>query len=330
MPWSTALRIRCTSGSPSSSITALSTRVSSPCSTSSTRLPCWCARSRTRRGKRSKTWRIGSIRTSMIVSCSCVADALDVMDRLEQLGPRAGQRLGDPARELVELGPVDDQLAHQVQQVVELGEVDAHHARAHGRGGLSPRVVARPGGGRLGRRRFRSRGTRATLVRRAGQERRERRLRGAEVRGLAVLRAGALDRPAQRRGGLEELVERFAVEAERAVAAAREHLLEPVDVVLDRGEPDHAAVALERVQRPEHGGHQLGARAVPLEPQQHVVEGRELLAGVLEVDRNELGGDLELHQRELGLGVTDRRSSRSGRGAPRPGTASSRSPSRPS
>ena len=34
--------------------------------------------------------------------------------------------------------------------------------------------------------------------------------------------------------------------------------------------------------------------------QQYVVEDGELFAGVLEVDRNQLGGDLELHQREPG------------------------------
>ncbi len=68
MPWSTALRMRWTRGSPISSMIALSTRVDSPCTTSSICFPCWRARSRTRRGKRSKTWRMGSIRTSMIVS----------------------------------------------------------------------------------------------------------------------------------------------------------------------------------------------------------------------------------------------------------------------
>ena len=51
-----------------------------------------------------------------------------------------------------------------------------------------------------------------------------------------------------------------------------------------------------------------GLAAVALEPQQHVVEDGELLAGVLEVDRNQLVGDLELHQREPGAlpGLTDR------------------------
>ena len=52
----------------------------------------------------------------------------------------------------------------------------------------------------------------------------------------------------------------------------------------------------------------LGLGAVALQAQQHVVEDGELLAGVLEVDRNQLVGDLELHQREPGAlpGLTDR------------------------
>src|SRR6266496_2059968 len=72
IPWSTLLRIMWTRGSPSSSMIALSTRVSSPCRISSISFPCWRLRSRTRRGNRSKTFRMGSIRTAMIVSWSWV------------------------------------------------------------------------------------------------------------------------------------------------------------------------------------------------------------------------------------------------------------------
>ena len=72
MPWSTPLRIMCTRGSAISSMIALSTRVPSPSMMSSTSLPWLFARSRTRRGKRSKTVRMGSMRMSMIVSWSWV------------------------------------------------------------------------------------------------------------------------------------------------------------------------------------------------------------------------------------------------------------------
>ena len=70
MPWSTLLRMRWTRGSPISSMMALSTRVVSPSRMSSISLPCSWARSRTRRGKRSKTWRTGSMRMSITVSWS--------------------------------------------------------------------------------------------------------------------------------------------------------------------------------------------------------------------------------------------------------------------
>jgi len=81
-----------------------------------------------------------------------------------------------------------------------------------------------------------------------------------------------------------------------------------VDVVLHADEADHPAVALERVERAQYGGHQLRGGALALEPQQHAVEDGQLLASVLQVDRNELGGDLELHQRSRvpSPGFTDR------------------------
>ena len=192
MPWSTALRMRCTSGSPISSITALSTRVSSPCSTSSTCLPCWRARSRTSRGKRSKTWRMGSIRTSMIVSCSWVETPATWWTGLEQLRPRAGHDVGDLARQLDELRAVDDQLADQVQQVVELREVDPHHARAgRGRGRRPPSALpASAGSGVAGGRRARAAPRPPSRQRAEGAPSRRERSRGSRAR-----RAGRLDRP---------------------------------------------------------------------------------------------------------------------------------------
>ena len=51
-----------------------------------------------------------------------------------------------------------------------------------------------------------------------------------------------------------------------------------------------------------------GSGPVALEAEQGVVEDREMLARVLEVDRDELRGDLEVHQREPGgtTGLTSR------------------------
>ncbi len=196
MPWSTALRIRCTSGSPISSITALSTRVSSPWRTSSTCLPCWRARSRTSRGKRSKTWRMGSIRTSMIVSCSCVETPGHLVDGLEQLRPRAGDGVGDLPGQLVELGAVDDQLADQVQQVVELGEVDPHHA---GAGGGEARRASAAVPVPAGRGRGEAAGSgRPGAAEADSTQRDEGRLLGGEVARLPARGAGRLDRLAQR------------------------------------------------------------------------------------------------------------------------------------
>ena len=90
----------------------------------------------------------------------------DLVHGLEQLAARLvqhesrGQVLGD----LLQLGAVDDQLADQVQQVVELGEVHPHHARADRGVGLRPPLRAaghgqgqglRSGRGRLARARSR-------------------------------------------------------------------------------------------------------------------------------------------------------------------------------
>ena len=69
MPWSTALRSRWSSGSPSSSSRARSSSISSPSTSNSTRLPSWRDRSRTTRGNRSKTCQTGVIRAWMISVC---------------------------------------------------------------------------------------------------------------------------------------------------------------------------------------------------------------------------------------------------------------------
>ena len=70
MPWSTALRTRCVSGSSSSSRIRLSISVSSPVTVSSTSL-CWSrARSRTLLGTAANTVRSGTMRVPITSSCS--------------------------------------------------------------------------------------------------------------------------------------------------------------------------------------------------------------------------------------------------------------------
>ncbi len=68
-PWSSALRTRCTSGSPIASTTVRSSSVSWPTSSSSTCLPSLVERSRTSRGKRRKTASTGIMRTCMTIAC---------------------------------------------------------------------------------------------------------------------------------------------------------------------------------------------------------------------------------------------------------------------
>ena len=157
MPWSTLLRIRWTSGSPISSMIALSMRVFSPSRISSMSLPGLA----------------GEVAHQAREALEDVADGEhpDVHHRLLQRGGdgrdlvhgglqlaarvAAAELLRHLLAELLQLRAVDDQLAHQVQQVVELGEVDAHHVRAAGgvRRGVGRRRVAPGAAGRRRRRR---------------------------------------------------------------------------------------------------------------------------------------------------------------------------------
>ena len=218
-----------------------------------------------------------------------------LVDGREQLRPRPGDDVGDLPGQLVELGAGDDQLADEVEQVVEPGEVDPHHGGAGGgEGGVVGRRAGpggRGGGGGLGPRR--GRGGRL-------HERDEGRLLGSEVGHLPARGAGRLDGVAQRGRPLQQTVEGARVEDEGPVPGPGEDLLQPVDVVLHPGEADHPAVALQGVQRPEEGGRDLGVVALALEAEEGGVEEREVLARVLEVDADQLCGNLELHQREPG------------------------------
>ena len=113
----------------------------------------------------------------------------------------------------------------------------------------------------------------------------------AHVRQLCCL---LLHRLPQGGGPREEPVEHGGRQGEPALADPGEHVLQAVDVVLDLREPDHPAVALQGVQRAERLRDHLGVRPLALEREQAMVEGLEVLAGILEVDGEQLGRDLEV------------------------------------
>ncbi len=245
-------------------------------------------------------------------------DGTHLVHRLQELRPGAGDGGRDLAAQLGELGAVHDQLADQVQQLIELGEVDPHHAGAGPGGG---RHVDRLGGGGgrfsggsggsgrgLGRgalrlRRRRRRGLRRGAGRRVGRRRpgpcRQQSgqlgLLGLQRALFGAARAGGLDGVAQGARSPQQAVDARSVEPQGAVAGAGEHLLQPVDVILDGAEAHHPAVALERVQRAEERAQQLGADPLSFQAQQDAVEDGQVLPRILEVDADELGGDLERH-----------------------------------
>ena len=128
MPWSTALRTMCVSGSRMASMIVLSSSVSWPSMSSRTCLPQATARSRTTRGNLLQTLPIGCIRVFMTPACS------SVVSRLSRCTvPRnAGVLLG--GAELHDLVAGEDQLADQGHQLVEQADVDADAAVGDGRG----------------------------------------------------------------------------------------------------------------------------------------------------------------------------------------------------
>ena len=234
-------------------------------------------------------------------------DAAHVLYGGHQLAARraSGHRLHQVLAELEQLGAGDDQLAHQVQQVVELREVHAHGAglRGHVMGlHRAPRLDRRhrAGSRRRGGRRGRDGGARGHgpasgggLALTLAEEAVEDRLLRREVTGLALARAGLLHRVAQRVGPREELVEDCGGQRDPAVGDLGEDVLQPVDVLLDGREAHHPAVALQRVERAQHAGDHPGVEPLALQGEQAVVEGLEKGAGVLEIDGEELRGSLE-------------------------------------
>ncbi len=132
------------------------------------------------------------------------------------------------------------------------------------------------------------------------QERVEHGLLRAQVPRLATVDPGGFDSLSQRACPFEQTLKHGWREPEGAVADPGERVFEPVHVVFDPDEADHPAVALEGVQRSEEGRHDFGGGAGALELEESIVEDREVLACVLEVDADELCGDLELHQRSGG------------------------------
>ena len=148
-------------------------------------------------------------------------DGRDLLHRGLQLAARlaAAELLRHLLAELLQLGAMDDQLADQVQQVVELGEVHADHVRARRRrtarrrgGAPVPRRSAAGGGG-VGaagaagrRRRGARRGAPFSGAARLEHPVQRRRLR-REVADLAVALAGLLDGVPQRGRPREQRVE---------------------------------------------------------------------------------------------------------------------------
>ena len=118
-PWSSALRTRCTSGSPSASTTVRSSSVSWPTSSSSTCLPSLVERSRTSRGKRRKTASTGIMRTCMTIACRACEQRVRSCMACERPG-----HLGLGGEDL-DLGALDDELAHEVHELVQALGVDA-------------------------------------------------------------------------------------------------------------------------------------------------------------------------------------------------------------
>jgi hypothetical protein len=123
MPWSMALRTRCISGSPSFSTTDLSSSVSAPVMTRSMAL-AHLAR---------------AVAHDAVEAVEGVADlhhaqlqrrVADVLDEAQQHRGRFDQvGLAAALGEQVGAGAGDDHLADEVDQLVELVGVHAHHAR---------------------------------------------------------------------------------------------------------------------------------------------------------------------------------------------------------
>ena len=120
MPWSTALRTRCVSGSRIASITVLSSSVSEPSIATLTCLPHLAARSRTTRGSLPHTLPIGCMRVFIMRVCRSVVMRFSRCDVLTNDGVDAVR-----AAPLHDLVAGEHQLAHEVHEIVEEADVDA-------------------------------------------------------------------------------------------------------------------------------------------------------------------------------------------------------------
>ena len=230
-------------------------------------------------------------------------DPGDLLDRVQEpLGQGAVlQRVAQLLARLGELRPVDDQLPHEVQQVVELGEVDPHRAGAGGDVlcARPPAVVAReawaakpgaaaasaamaapPGVGT-------TRGVRTRSVSRTA-------FSGARSRTSAFSRQACSTASRRAVAPAKSRSKTAGFESDPAVDEVGEDVLEAVDVVLDGREAHHSAVPLQGVERAQDRRHDVGVQTLPLEAQEAVIEGFEVSPSVLEVDVQQLLGDLEV------------------------------------
>ena len=235
MPWSTALRTRWSSGSPSASTVLLSSSTSPPSSTTRTRLPARRARSRARPGKRPKRparpapgagrgWQRaarGSPRSARPPGppgrVACPASPAP---------PRAGPAARPARRRTPSSSPtpfISSSSLAKGTRISSLGPSSCGSSAATLR--LLPRRLLRGAAGAQERARLQPPEPAERLLR----------LRGP----------GSLDGAPERGGDLEEPVELRL----RPVGALRaEDVLQRVHALHDRRQPQHPGVALQRVQ----------------------------------------------------------------------------------
>ena len=179
MPWLTALRTRCSTGSIIRSTRNLSISVSWPLSTTLTERPLSRARSRTTNGMRRKISPTGTRRTRMTPSrrsrswrsIDSASSSIARQCAAREMALGARERVGQPRAQ-------DHQVADHPHQFVEARQVDAHvmaggqdragphlrilNRRRRGRRGIHGRedhAIGLPGRHLLGRQRFLGRRT---------------------------------------------------------------------------------------------------------------------------------------------------------------------------
>ena len=216
------------------------------------------------------------------------------IDRLVQRLPRAGEVARECAQELdaaLDARAIEQQLAGARHERLDALWLDAQHGLGVGHHGALDGGDEHPLGGRLDERRGQR--ARATVGPRDGIDLIAE-VHG-EARGVLALRVvEVIEIAAHPVGDLDELIARARGPRHGPSGDPRERTLEAVREVDDRGHPDGARGALERVRDPHHLGQGLGGRN-PGAPREHAR--RDLLERILG-----LGAKQPAQHREL-LGV---------------------------